>query len=87
MEPVIEASPSLRICADLANRSKHLEFTRKREDAEVTRRNVTVTVGTPPSSTCEHIITLDDGTEKVALAVARAAPKEWYAMFKGFGLS
>lgn len=87
MEGTIEGSLNLRICADLANRSKHLRLTNKREDADITRRSVTVKVGNPSSSTCEHIISLDDGTEKVALVVAKAAVNEWNLVFATFGLS
>lgn len=64
---------SLRICVDLCNRSKHSELTRNiREDAKITSRSTNVNVPTLSvnnednarlkcTSTCEHIITLQDG--------------------------
>jgi sugar-specific transcriptional regulator TrmB len=43
IEGFIKNNKELRICADLANRSKHAELTRhNREDAEITRQNYTV---------------------------------------------
>ena len=83
VEKFVQSNKELRICADLANRSKHLELDRPpREDAKVTSRSTTIyapvagsdLVGT---STCEHIITLGDGRKCMALDVARKAVKAW----------
>jgi hypothetical protein len=97
IEEFVNSNKELRICADLANRSKHLELDRSpREDAKVTSRSTIIcpapikvyrsadgsilpqadpdSVGT---STCEHIITLGDGSKRIALDVARKAVKAW----------
>jgi len=76
----------LRICADLANRSKHLRLTRNvREDARVTNRSVTIDLGLG-TSTCEHTITLKDGSKREALDVARMAVEAWKQFLSGEGL-
>ncbi len=87
---------SLRICADLCNRSKHLKLTRNiREDAKITSRNTTVNAPTLSmnnennaklkcASTCEHIITLQDGSEFVALEIARQAVKDWESLLSEY---
>lgn len=86
VEGFVNGNEDLRICADLANRSKHLDLDKNiREDAKVTSRNVKILVPTAGSdsvgtSTCEHIITLGDGRTRIALDVARKAVEAW----KGF---
>lgn len=83
IEKFVSNNEELRICADLANRSKHLELTRNsREDAKVTNRNTRIYVplvgsDSTGTSTCEHIITLRDGSKRIALDVARKAVKAW----------
>lgn len=85
---------SLRICSDLCNRSKHLKLIRKiQEDAKITSRSTTVNVPTLSmnnennaklkcTSTCEHIITLQDGSKHVALEVASQAVADWENLLK-----
>ena len=83
VEKFVRGNKELRICADLANRSKHLKLARSpREDAEVTSRSVTIYAPTAGSnsvgtSTCEHTIILRDGSKCIALDVARKAVKAW----------
>jgi len=83
VEGFVDSDKELRICADLAIRSKHSELNRHiREDAKVTSRNVTIYPPTAGSgsvgtSTCEHTITLRDGRECIALDVARKAVEAW----------
>lgn len=83
IERFINSSEELQICADLANRSKHLELNRApRIGAKVTSRSVTIYPPTAGSdsvgtSTCEHTITLEDGSKRIALDVAKKAVKAW----------
>jgi len=77
IEKFVSNNKELRVCADLANRSKHLELTRhSREDAKVTSRNVNIDLNLG-TSTCEHIITLGNGRKRIALDVAREAVEAW----------
>jgi hypothetical protein len=86
IEDIVQGYSNIIVCADLANRTKHLELSRPRVGAEFTQRNVTVCIGTPTTSTSEHIITLGDGTKVVALDVARKAVDEWRTIFEAHGL-
>jgi len=77
VENYVKGNVELRICADLANKSKHLELDKfSREDAEITSRNVNILLSTG-TSTCEHIITLEDGSKHIAMDVARKAVEAW----------
>lgn len=83
VEKFVQDNEELRICADLANRSKHLKLDKPpRQDAKITSRNVIIYVPTAGSdsvgtSTCEHIITLGDGRTRIALDVAIKAVEAW----------
>ena len=98
IEGFASGNEELRICADLAIRSKHAKVTwHNREDAKITRQNYTVYPAPavlrltadksdicqvpsdvePIKSTREYIITLRDGSERIALVVAREAVKAW----------
>jgi hypothetical protein len=80
----VHSNRSLMVCADLANRTKHLKLTKmNRHDARVTQRNTTVYLGNPVRSTSEHIITLRDGTTLVALDLARRAVEDWRQILQG----
>lgn len=82
IEEYVEGNKELRICADLANRSKHLELNKSiREDAKITSRNVEISLSTG-TSTCEHIITLEDGSKHIALNVARKAVEAWDTLLR-----
>lgn len=87
IEEIVEKYPHIMVCADLANRTKHLRLNLKpRVDAQFKQRNVTIHVGNPTTSESEHIITLRDGTQMVALAVAQKAVEEWQEIFATHGL-
>jgi len=76
-EYYVKNNKELRICADLANRSKHLKLILEpREDADITNRSVNIIVG-PEPSTREVTITLRNGCKFTALEVAREAVKAW----------
>jgi hypothetical protein len=80
VEADVARSETLRICADLANRSKQLKFDRRpRLDADVSKRNLTIHAGPPGigSGQYDFIILLEDGREIAATAVAEAAMNEW----------
>jgi hypothetical protein len=89
---------SIRICADLCNRSKHLKLTRSiREDAKISVRSVTIQA--PPLSmnnednaklkcvsSYEHIIKLQDGSRYSALEIARKSVEDWEILLKRHNL-
>jgi hypothetical protein len=80
---------SLRICADMANRTKHFVLTRNlREDARAVHRNVTIRVQGDLStvSSCAWSLKLADGTRKDALTVAREAVQGWYRLFEHYDI-
>jgi hypothetical protein len=82
----VKRCSSIIVCADLANRSKHLSLKDPWVDAEVTQRNVDVQLGNPTTSTSEHIITVKNGNKLIALEVAKKAVEEWQDIFKTHGL-
>jgi hypothetical protein len=92
VEKDISKVKSLRICSDLANRTKHATLTKHiKEDARITNRNVTIyapVVGSSEkcTSSCEHIITLKDGSKCKALDIARIAVKDWNNLLKRYSL-
>ena len=78
IEGIVERSINLRLCADPANRSKHLELKKhRRKGADTIQRNATVYTGTPGLSRSEHIIETDDGNRWIAQEIARKAVDEW----------
>ena len=81
-----EASECLKVCADLANRTKHVTLTFKRRDAAVTSRNITVFIGSDRPSESTHIITLDDGSKLVAQQLAKDIVAEWENILHHEGL-
>ena len=81
-----EASEDLKICADLANRSKHFELKNKRRDAKVTSRNMLVFPGANRPSESTHIITLDDGSQLVAQELAERVIVVWGEILAKEGL-
>ena len=82
-------SEALRICADLANRSKHLNLTNRRLDANVSKRNLTINVGPPGEGSGEYnfVVLLEDGREMDAIAVAEDAMKEWRRLLGVYGVA
>lgn len=88
----------LKICADLANRSKHLRLTRKRLDADVSKRSTHIHVGTvhvSPSGeqTTTHgygelifTIIVGDGREFDVIQTAERAVNEWRGLLATYGV-
>lgn len=95
IEQEVKAYEAIMICADLANRSKHLKLNNKRRGAQVVQRNVTIKMKSPIHSTeeticsseCCHVISLDDGSTLVALDVAKQAVNEWEKIFRKYNIS
>ncbi len=74
IEREAEAYESLQICADICNRTKHLKLTRPpREGAEVTRKDIRVTVERGSSAIARYQITDVDGSTWDALDLAKQA--------------
>ena len=73
----LRSHANLRICADLANRTKHLKLKNPWADA-IARGDIKLdfTEETTPTR-LEYRITLDDNTEHCVLDVARQAVEEW----------
>jgi hypothetical protein len=68
---------NLRICADLANRTKHLKLKNPWADAKA-RGDIKLDFTEEATPTrLEYRITLDDNTEQSAVDVARQAVEEW----------
>lgn len=82
-----EKSDVLQICADLANRSKHLrlETWSSRMDADVTGRNIIIVMGENSSSKVTHNVALGDGTVLTAQDVAEHAVDEWSKILASAG--
>lgn len=78
----------LVICADLANRSKHLKLTSKRVDADVTSRNTTIHAGPPGEGYGEYdfIITCNNNKEFDAIEIARASVEKWRELLTSYGV-
>jgi hypothetical protein len=77
VKDLIANNIELQICADLANRSKHVVFKiAPWQDAKITGRSVTIDLGRG-ASTSEHIIMLKDGSKYSALDVADKAVDIW----------
>jgi len=77
VENFVNSKLSLQICADLANRTKHLVLAEHiRKDAEITNRSVTIDLG-KGKTIHENIITLQDGSKHVAENIAQQALDDW----------
>ena len=88
---------ALRICADLANRSKHLTlrpgWERHDKDPQV-RGHIKVGIeedlprGTTTSKvTWDYVVHLDDGTDRPVLDIAQDALKGWVNLIQQYGIS
>lgn len=86
IEAAVFACKSLRIVADLANGSKHLDRYTHHEGAYVTSTNVTVHLGQKRAIEHEYVVTLDDGTRTTAEALVSEAVKDWDSILKKRGL-
>jgi len=81
IEKICEAYPRIMICADLANRTKHSELTRKiRTGAKHTRTDVTIKIGI--GSEYKYTITDKDKTEYDALELAKGIVTDWEEIIK-----
>lgn len=78
----------LKVCADLANRSKHLKLTSSRVDAQVTKRNLHIYAGPPGEGFGEYnfIIQLDNGNSYDAIQLAENAVKKWENLLTSYGV-
>jgi hypothetical protein len=86
-DSVINTSQVLRLCADLANGSKHLRLTHSRAgdtSTTIARNDVTVLVGTGTSA--HRFYVQSAGTEHDVLQLAEAAVNEWISFLSGRGL-
>ena len=62
IENEVTSITALRIAADIANGTKHLELTRPREGATITSKSITVFPGTAKPAKYDWTITLSGGT-------------------------
>jgi hypothetical protein len=77
VKALIKNNMELQICADLANRSKHLVRDKPPwQNAKIISRSVTMDLNIG-ASTSEHIIMLKDGSKYSALDVADKAVDIW----------
>jgi hypothetical protein len=89
---------ALQICADLANRSKHLKLERKRLDADISKRSTHIYAGaehlsldgtgasTPGHGELIFTILAADGREFGVLETAAQAVEEWRTLLKRYGV-
>lgn len=84
---------ALMICADLCNRSKHLELTTIRKDARL-RGDIKVLLSeniptgeSDSTVSWEYVVTLGDGSTRFALDVARTAMDAWKTLLSRYGLN
>lgn len=78
---------ALQVCADLANRTKHLVLdTQSRHDAEAVRRDVAVGVGGNRSQVWTHHIALRTGEIVIAQKLAEEIFQAWQRLLREFGI-
>ena len=85
-DALINSSPMLQLCADLANGSKHFLLTGTRtgdKSTSITRNDVTVSLG---SGVSHRFYVQSGGTEYDALQIAEAAVVEWTGFLTSKGL-
>lgn len=85
-DSLINSSPMLRLCADLANGSKHLSLTGSRtgdKSTEIARNDVTIFAGTGTSA---HRFYVQSGKREYdVLDIAESAVLEWARFFNAHG--
>jgi len=99
VESDVSAIEALQLCADLANRSKHLRLTRKRLDADISKRSTHIHAGTvnlslsgkPPTSTPgygELVFTIiaADGREFDVIETAQQAVNAWRSLLARYAI-
>lgn len=86
IEDLVAQSPPLRICADLANATKHLKLTRPRTGAgaKPSHWNIAITPG--ESSKVEYLIGTGSGTQEDGLDFAARCLLEWERLLVAQGL-
>lgn len=76
-----------RVAADFANGTKHMALKWPRdEDAQFTERKITIMLGHPGPALQERVLTLADGSQTTAEAVATEVMQEWDLLLRRFGL-
>jgi hypothetical protein len=86
-DALINGSPMLQLCADLANGSKHLVLTSTRtgdKSTAITRNDVNIFVGT--GTAAHRFYVQSAGTEYDALQIAEAVVNEWTKFLTSKGL-
>lgn len=84
IEQLAAASPPLRICADLANATKHLKLKNPRVGAKPSHYNMAIVPG--ESSKVEYIVGTGRGTQQDSLDLARKCLSEWERILAAQGL-
>ena len=80
-------TPLIAHAADFANGTKHMALDRPRADnAQFTERKVTVKLGHSGPALQERVLTLADGSQTTAEAVATTLMREWSLLLERFGL-
>jgi hypothetical protein len=84
IEKEVMNHPSLMICADMANGSKHLSLTRPRvgAGAKHSHRELKVVAGDPSQTTITYYIATDGNNKVRAMDVARDAIDAWRQILK-----
>ncbi len=85
IERLVAASPSLMICADLANGTKHLKLKDPRVGAKPSHCNLTIVPG--ESSKVEYLVDSGSGTQQNSLDLARECLREWERILHEQGLA
>ena len=86
IEVEVNGHKSLRIVADLANGSKHLNRHTNREDAYVTGGDVTVHLGQSKPTEINYNISLGDGSVLSQKDLIRESFGDWKIVLKKFSL-
>jgi hypothetical protein len=87
VEEKVKKVRAFRVAADFANGTKHmrLKYPRK-EDAQFTERKVSIPLCHPGPARQERVLTLADGSQTTAEAVATDVMREWPLLLRWFGL-
>jgi hypothetical protein len=86
IEDLVKGSAPLMICADLANATKHLQFTKYvRVGAKPSHANITITPGEP--STVQYLVDPGTGAQLDALDLARHCVSEWERLLAAHGVA
>lgn len=88
-EKAVDGELSLRVVADVANRSKHVVLTRKdRVGGAITFKAIQVVDGSnsTKAATAEYSISLNDGTTHSAVSIADESLRSWETVLQSFNL-